>query len=81
MQKIKSLMTRQGLKSPQESMTDLSPVENFRIPSKTPAGCRVLCRNWECAAASAEKMCESPILGRPPGREEAREKELCLNKS
>ncbi|XP_064204347.1 syndetin isoform X1 [Anguilla rostrata] len=34
MQKIKSLMTRQGLKSPQESMTDLSPVENFRIPSK-----------------------------------------------
>uniref|UniRef100_A0A8C9W671 VPS50 subunit of EARP/GARPII complex n=1 Tax=Scleropages formosus TaxID=113540 RepID=A0A8C9W671_SCLFO len=34
MQKIKSLMARQGLKSPQESMTDLSPVENFRIPSK-----------------------------------------------
>ncbi|XP_003969358.2 syndetin isoform X2 [Takifugu rubripes] len=34
MQKIKSLMTRQGLKSPQESMADLSPVENFRIPSK-----------------------------------------------
>ncbi|KAG7458196.1 hypothetical protein MATL_G00235520 [Megalops atlanticus] len=34
MQKIKSLMARQGVKSPQESMTDLSPVENFRIPSK-----------------------------------------------
>nr|XP_023667626.1 syndetin isoform X5 [Paramormyrops kingsleyae]XP_023667627.1 syndetin isoform X5 [Paramormyrops kingsleyae] len=34
MQKIKSLMTRQGLKSPQESMTDLSPVESARIPSK-----------------------------------------------
>ncbi|KAJ8403113.1 hypothetical protein AAFF_G00360290 [Aldrovandia affinis] len=34
MQKIKSLMARQGLKSPQESMADLSPVENFRIPSK-----------------------------------------------
>ncbi|XP_026155676.1 syndetin isoform X3 [Mastacembelus armatus] len=34
MQKIKSLMTRQGLKSPQESMADLSPVENLRIPSK-----------------------------------------------
>uniref|UniRef100_A0A8C2ZK63 VPS50 subunit of EARP/GARPII complex n=1 Tax=Cyclopterus lumpus TaxID=8103 RepID=A0A8C2ZK63_CYCLU len=34
MQKIKSLMARQGLKSPQESMTDLSPVENLRIPSK-----------------------------------------------
>nr|XP_023667622.1 syndetin isoform X2 [Paramormyrops kingsleyae] len=31
MQKIKSLMTRQ---SPQESMTDLSPVESARIPSK-----------------------------------------------
>ncbi|XP_048848923.1 syndetin isoform X3 [Brienomyrus brachyistius] len=34
MQKIKSLMTRQGLKSPQESMTDLSPMESARIPSK-----------------------------------------------
>ncbi|CAL8371996.1 unnamed protein product [Boreogadus saida] len=34
MQKIKSLMARQGLKSPQESMSDLSPVENLRIPSK-----------------------------------------------
>uniref|UniRef100_A0A668VAG4 VPS50 EARP/GARPII complex subunit n=1 Tax=Oreochromis aureus TaxID=47969 RepID=A0A668VAG4_OREAU len=27
-------MARQGLKSPQESMADLSPVENLRIPSK-----------------------------------------------
>uniref|UniRef100_A0A4W5JKM8 VPS50 subunit of EARP/GARPII complex n=1 Tax=Hucho hucho TaxID=62062 RepID=A0A4W5JKM8_9TELE len=27
-------MARQGLKSPQESIADLSPVENFRIPSK-----------------------------------------------
>ncbi|XP_077446385.1 syndetin isoform X2 [Stigmatopora argus] len=34
MQKIKSLMTRQGLKSPQESITDISPVENLSIPSK-----------------------------------------------
>ncbi|XP_044026955.1 syndetin isoform X4 [Siniperca chuatsi] len=34
MQKIKSLMARQGLRSPQESMADLSPVENLRIPSK-----------------------------------------------
>ncbi|XP_026203283.1 syndetin isoform X1 [Anabas testudineus] len=34
MQKIKSLMARQGLKSPQESMAELSPVENLRIPSK-----------------------------------------------
>ncbi|XP_072859287.1 syndetin isoform X2 [Pogona vitticeps] len=34
MHKIKSLMTRQGLKSPQESIHDLSPTENFRIPSK-----------------------------------------------
>uniref|UniRef100_H3DK75 VPS50 EARP/GARPII complex subunit n=1 Tax=Tetraodon nigroviridis TaxID=99883 RepID=H3DK75_TETNG len=33
-EKIKSLMARQGLKSPQESVADLSPVENFRIPSK-----------------------------------------------
>ncbi|XP_063308326.1 syndetin isoform X2 [Pelobates fuscus] len=34
MQKIKSLMTRQGPKSPQDSFNDLSPVENFRIPTK-----------------------------------------------
>uniref|UniRef100_W5MXT9 VPS50 EARP/GARPII complex subunit n=1 Tax=Lepisosteus oculatus TaxID=7918 RepID=W5MXT9_LEPOC len=34
MQKIKSLMTRQGPRSPQENAGDLSPVENFRIPSK-----------------------------------------------
>lgn len=34
MQKIKSLMARQGLKSPQESLADLSPVENLRIPSQ-----------------------------------------------
>nr|XP_057903730.1 syndetin isoform X1 [Doryrhamphus excisus] len=34
MQKIRSLMARPGLKSPQESMADLSPVENLRIPSK-----------------------------------------------
>ncbi|XP_048413603.2 syndetin [Stegostoma tigrinum] len=35
MQKIKSLMARQGLKSPQESVPEAkSPVENFRIPSK-----------------------------------------------
>ncbi|TRZ01837.1 hypothetical protein DNTS_004278 [Danionella cerebrum] len=34
MQKIKSLMARQGLKSPQESVVDLSPVESFRTPSK-----------------------------------------------
>ncbi|XP_070585105.1 syndetin isoform X2 [Erythrolamprus reginae] len=34
MQKIKSLMTRQGLKSPQESTHDWSPLEKFRIPSK-----------------------------------------------
>uniref|UniRef100_A0A663DSC1 VPS50 subunit of EARP/GARPII complex n=1 Tax=Aquila chrysaetos chrysaetos TaxID=223781 RepID=A0A663DSC1_AQUCH len=34
MQKIKSLMTRQGLRSPQESVHDLSPIESFRIPSK-----------------------------------------------
>uniref|UniRef100_UPI00398E3E47 syndetin n=1 Tax=Pristiophorus japonicus TaxID=55135 RepID=UPI00398E3E47 len=35
MQKIKSLMARQGLKSPQESLPEVkSPVENFRIPSK-----------------------------------------------
>ncbi|XP_069769749.1 syndetin isoform X2 [Narcine bancroftii] len=35
MQKIKSLMSRQGLKSPPESVPEIkSPVENFRIPSK-----------------------------------------------
>ncbi|XP_033847411.1 syndetin [Periophthalmus magnuspinnatus] len=34
MQKIKSLMARQGLKSPQENMADLSPVESLRIPSQ-----------------------------------------------
>ncbi|XP_016385883.1 syndetin isoform X1 [Sinocyclocheilus rhinocerous] len=34
MQKIKSLMARQGLKSPQESVVDMSPVESFRTPSK-----------------------------------------------
>lgn len=34
MQKIKSLMARQGLKSPQENMPDLSPVESLRIPSQ-----------------------------------------------
>ncbi|CAL1590009.1 unnamed protein product [Knipowitschia caucasica] len=34
MQKIKSLMARQGLKSPQENMPDLSPVESMRIPSQ-----------------------------------------------
>ncbi|XP_077160534.1 syndetin isoform X2 [Paroedura picta] len=34
MQKIKSLMTRQGLKSPQGDIHDLSPLENFRIPTK-----------------------------------------------
>ncbi|XP_054847472.1 syndetin isoform X2 [Eublepharis macularius] len=34
MQKIKSLMTRQGLRSPQGDIHDLSPLENFRIPSK-----------------------------------------------
>ncbi|XP_067147787.1 syndetin isoform X2 [Apteryx mantelli] len=34
MQKIKSLMTRQGLRSPQESVHDLGPIESFRIPSK-----------------------------------------------
>nr|XP_029499957.1 syndetin-like [Oncorhynchus nerka] len=33
MQKIKSLMARQGLTSPQKSMADLSLVENFRISS------------------------------------------------
>ncbi|KFU92589.1 Coiled-coil domain-containing protein 132 [Chaetura pelagica] len=34
MQKIKSLMTRQGLRSPQESVADLSPIDSFRIPTK-----------------------------------------------
>ncbi|XP_021407436.2 syndetin isoform X1 [Lonchura striata] len=34
MQKIKSLMTRQGLRSPQESVNDLSPIENFRTLTK-----------------------------------------------
>ncbi|XP_028926247.1 syndetin isoform X1 [Ornithorhynchus anatinus] len=34
MQKIKSLMTRQGLLSPQESVSDLSPIENLRLPNK-----------------------------------------------
>ncbi|XP_006007154.1 syndetin isoform X1 [Latimeria chalumnae] len=34
MQKIKSLMTRQGPKSPPENVHDLSPTENFRIPNK-----------------------------------------------
>ncbi|XP_048057520.1 syndetin isoform X1 [Megalobrama amblycephala] len=34
MQKIKSLMSRQGLKSPQESVVDMSPVESFRSPSQ-----------------------------------------------
>ncbi|KAG1946996.1 syndetin [Pimephales promelas] len=34
MQKIKSLMSRQGLKSPQESVVDMSPVQSFRSPSK-----------------------------------------------
>ncbi|XP_072455402.1 syndetin isoform X2 [Notamacropus eugenii] len=34
MQKIKSLMARQGLKSPQDSVSDLSPVEHLRLPSK-----------------------------------------------
>ncbi|XP_060798737.1 syndetin isoform X1 [Neoarius graeffei] len=34
MQKIKSLMARQGLKSPQETVADMSPVESFRVPSK-----------------------------------------------
>ncbi|KAE8596232.1 hypothetical protein XENTR_v10016019 [Xenopus tropicalis] len=34
MQKIKSLMTRQGSKSPQDSFHDLSPIENLRTPTK-----------------------------------------------
>ncbi|XP_030788325.1 syndetin isoform X1 [Rhinopithecus roxellana] len=34
MQKIKSLMTRQGLKSPQESLNDLGAIESLRVPGK-----------------------------------------------
>uniref|UniRef100_A0A5F9DAY4 VPS50 subunit of EARP/GARPII complex n=1 Tax=Oryctolagus cuniculus TaxID=9986 RepID=A0A5F9DAY4_RABIT len=34
MQKIKSLMTRQGLKSPPESLSDLGAIENLRVPGK-----------------------------------------------
>uniref|UniRef100_A0A2K5VMU1 VPS50 subunit of EARP/GARPII complex n=1 Tax=Macaca fascicularis TaxID=9541 RepID=A0A2K5VMU1_MACFA len=34
MQKIKSLMTRQGLKSPQESLSDLGAIESLRVPGK-----------------------------------------------
>nr|XP_020751084.1 syndetin [Odocoileus virginianus texanus] len=34
MQKIKSLMTRQGLKSPPESLSDLRAVESLRVPGK-----------------------------------------------
>ncbi|XP_058534121.1 syndetin [Ochotona princeps] len=34
MQKIKSLMTRQGLKSPPESLSDLGALENLRVPGK-----------------------------------------------
>ncbi|XP_002918285.1 syndetin isoform X1 [Ailuropoda melanoleuca] len=34
MQKIKSLMTRQGLKSPPESLGDLSAIESLRVPGK-----------------------------------------------
>ncbi|XP_012502846.1 PREDICTED: coiled-coil domain-containing protein 132 [Propithecus coquereli] len=34
MQKIKSLMTRQGLKSPPESLGDLGAVESLRVPGK-----------------------------------------------
>lgn len=34
MQKIKSLMTRQGLKSPPESLNDLGAFENLRVPGK-----------------------------------------------
>ncbi|XP_074055468.1 syndetin isoform X4 [Macrotis lagotis] len=34
MQKIKSLMARQGLKSPQDGVGELSPIENLRLPSK-----------------------------------------------
>ncbi|KAM4873649.1 syndetin [Thomomys bottae] len=34
MQKIKSLMTRQGLKSPPENLSDLGAIENLRVPGK-----------------------------------------------
>nr|XP_003407193.1 syndetin isoform X4 [Loxodonta africana] len=34
MQKIKSLMTRQGLKSPLESLSDLGAIESLRVPGK-----------------------------------------------
>ncbi|ELK12504.1 Coiled-coil domain-containing protein 132 [Pteropus alecto] len=34
MQKIKSLMTRQGLKSPPESLGDLGAIESLRVPGK-----------------------------------------------
>ncbi|XP_038176299.1 syndetin [Arvicola amphibius] len=34
MQKIKSLMTRQGLKSPPESLSDLGVFESLRVPGK-----------------------------------------------
>ncbi|XP_022283059.1 syndetin isoform X4 [Vulpes vulpes] len=34
MQKIKSLMTRQGLKSPPESLSDLGAIESLRVPGK-----------------------------------------------
>lgn len=34
MQKIKSLMTRQGLKSPPESLNDLGAFESLRVPGK-----------------------------------------------
>ncbi|XP_053511039.1 syndetin isoform X1 [Artibeus jamaicensis] len=34
MQKIKSLMTRQGLKSPPESLSDLGAIESLRAPGK-----------------------------------------------
>ncbi|VFV28882.1 syndetin isoform X3 [Panthera pardus] len=34
MQKIKSLMTRQGLKSPPENLSDLGAIESLRVPGK-----------------------------------------------
>ncbi|XP_026958271.1 syndetin [Sagmatias obliquidens] len=34
MQRIKSLMTRQGLKSPPESLSDVGAIESLRIPGK-----------------------------------------------
>ncbi|XP_004602239.1 syndetin [Sorex araneus] len=34
MQKIKSLMTRQGLRSPPENISDLGAIENLRVPGK-----------------------------------------------